>query len=67
MTVMPALYRRQMAWCRTSLFEMPQLWSSLPDFATLMLTDSMSGRVLSVGSRWARIQSSPQTYQDSSP
>ena len=32
-----------------------------------MLTASIIGRDASFGSRWDRIQSSPQTYQDSRP
>ena len=43
-TVMPPLYRRQIAWCRTSLLVRPQFRSSLPVFATLMLTASISGQ-----------------------
>ena len=41
--------------------------ASLPLFATLMLTASIRGRLASTGSRWARIQSSPHTYHESSP
>src|SRR3954447_18588528 len=56
-----------MALCIASLIVLPQLPSSLPGLATDMFTDSMRGRVGSVGSRWDRIQSSPQTYQDTRP
>src|SRR6266550_178635 len=50
-----------------SLLVRPQLWSSLPHLVTLMLTASMRGRDESVGSRWAAIQSRPQTYEESRP
>ena len=66
-TVMPALYRRQIAWWRMSRLRTPQSVASRPVFATLMFTASMRGRDESLGSRWERIQSRPQTYHDSSP
>ncbi len=66
-TVMPPATSRQMAWCRMSLFDLPQFLSSLPSLATLMFTASMSGRDASLGSRCERIQSSPQTYHESLP
>src|SRR5438552_7989495 len=50
-----------------SLFVAPQLVSSRPHFATLMLAASKSGRVGSFGSCCAAIQSRPQTYQLSRP
>src|SRR3954453_11470062 len=50
-----------------SLFDRPQFASSEPVFATLMLTASISGLDESLGSRWARFQSSPHTYHERSP
>jgi len=66
-TVTPPATRRQTAWCKTSWLVSPQLESSEPAFATLILTASMSGFDESLGSRWARTQSRPQTYHDSRP
>jgi hypothetical protein len=63
-TVIPAEVTRQIAWWRMSSVVVPQLPPSLPHFVTLMLTASISGLVGSAGSRWAAIQSSPQTYHD---
>ncbi len=66
-TVMPPATTRQIALWRMSSFTAPHAWSSEPHLVTLMFTASMSGRVESFGSRWRRIQSRPQTYQDSRP
>jgi hypothetical protein len=66
-TVIPPWTTRQIAWCSGSLLVRPQLWSSEPSFVTLMLTASKSGRLESAGSRWARIQSRPQMYQEIRP
>src|SRR3954466_16309980 len=67
MTVTPVATRRQMALWITSLLVIPQLLSSVPDFATDMLTDSISGRVGSRGSFCAAIQSRPHAYHESRP
>ena len=56
-----------MAWWMRSPFARPQLRSSLPAFATDMFTASNRGSVGSAGSRWAVIQSRPQTYHETSP
>ena len=46
---------------------LPQFWSSDPVLATLMFTASKSGRPGFAASRWAAIQSRPQTYHDRRP
>ena len=66
-TVTPDATSRQIAWWIGSWLVSPQLWSSEPVFATDMLAASISGRVGSAGSRWAVIQSRPQTYHETRP
>ncbi len=63
----PDATRRQIAWWIGSWLVSPQLWSSDPVLATDMLAASMSGRLGSLGSRWAVIQSRPQTYHETRP